>query len=109
MLRNEARNGAAPPIVAQFGGQTAINLAGPLYNAGFRIAGSGVAAIDEAENRDKFDRFLERLGILRPPGAAVTRIRDALDVADGLGYPSWLAPRMSSAAGPCKSSTTAPS
>ena len=87
VLRNESTNGGAPPIVAQFGGQTAINLAGPLYNAGFQIAGSGVAAIDEAENRDKFDRFLERLGILRPPGATVTRIRDALDVADSLGYP----------------------
>ena len=66
VLQNEAAGADAPPIVAQFGGQTAINLAGPLYAAGFKIAGSGVATIDEAEDRNKFDRFLERLGILRP-------------------------------------------
>ncbi len=87
VLKNEAGGGDPPPLVAQFGGQTAINLAGPLYTAGFHIAGSGVDAIDQAEDRDKFDRLLERLGILRPPGAAVTRIGDALDVAEGLGYP----------------------
>jgi carbamoyl-phosphate synthase large subunit len=87
VLQNEARAGGAPPIIAQFGGQTAINLAGPLYAAGFKIAGSGVATIDEAEDRNKFDRFLERLGILRPPGATVTQMHDALDVAERLGYP----------------------
>ena len=88
VLQNEKASGNnAPPIVAQFGGQTAINLAGPLYTAGFEIAGSGVASIDEAENRDKFDRFLEKLGILRPPGAAVTRMSDAIDIAERLGYP----------------------
>lgn len=88
VLQNEKASGShAPPLVAQFGGQTAINLAGPLYTAGFEIAGSGVASIDEAENRDKFDRFLEKLGILRPPGATVTRMSDAIDIAERLGYP----------------------
>lgn len=88
VLQNEKTSGSnAPPLVAQFGGQTAINLAGPLYTAGFEIAGSGVASIDQAENRDKFDRFLEKLGILRPPGAAVTQMSDALDIAERLGYP----------------------
>jgi carbamoyl-phosphate synthase large subunit len=88
VLQNERASGShAPPLVAQFGGQTAINLAGPLYTAGFEIAGSGVASIDEAENRDKFDRFLEKLGILRPPGATVTQMSDAIDIAERLGYP----------------------
>ena len=77
----------APPAVVQFGGQTAINLAGPLYNLGVRIAGSDVKSIDETENREKFDALLERLGIQRPPGAAVHRMEDALEVADRLGYP----------------------
>ena len=88
VLRNEAQgNGAPPPSVVQFGGQTAINLAAPLYALGVEIAGSGVSAIDEAEDRAKFDRFLERLGILRPPGATVTHMHDALTIADRLGYP----------------------
>ena len=43
VLANEAKGGVAPPLVVQFGGQTAINLAGPLYGLGFQIAGSGVA------------------------------------------------------------------
>ena len=77
----------APVVVVQFGGQTAINLAGPLYNLGVHIAGSDVKSIDETENREKFDALLERLGIQRPPGAAVHRIEDALEVADRLGYP----------------------
>jgi carbamoyl-phosphate synthase large subunit len=77
----------APAAVVQFGGQTAINLASPLYNLGIRIAGSDVKSIDETENREKFDALLERLGILRPPGAAVHRMEDALEVADRLGYP----------------------
>ena len=87
VLANEGAGRDPPPVVAQFGGQTAINLAGPLYSLGFQIAGSGVASIDEAEDRAKFDRFLERLGILRPPGGAVTHIGDAVTVADSLGYP----------------------
>ncbi len=76
-----------PEVVVQFGGQTAINLASPLYNLGTKIAGSGLATIDTTEDREKFDALLERLGILRPPGATVRRIDDALEVADRLGYP----------------------
>ncbi len=92
VLANEANGGVAPPVVAQFGGQTAINLAAPLYALGFQMAGSGVASIDEAEDRAKFDRFLERLGILRPPGGAVSRMADAATVAASLGYPVLLRP-----------------
>ncbi len=92
VLANEAKGGAAPPLVAQFGGQTAINLAGPLYGLGFQIAGSGVASIDEAEDRAKFDRFLERLGLLRPPGGTVTRIGDAIAVAERIGFPVLVRP-----------------
>ncbi|MDP6349012.1 MAG: carbamoyl-phosphate synthase (glutamine-hydrolyzing) large subunit, partial [Chloroflexota bacterium] len=57
ILENETGQ-HAPPAVVQFGGQTAINLAGPLYNLGVRIAGSDVTSIDETENREKFDALL---------------------------------------------------
>ncbi len=92
VLANEAGGATPPPAVAQFGGQTAINLAEPLYTLGHEIAGGGTASIDEAEDRAKFDRFLERLGLLRPPGATVTRMRDAVAVAEQLEYPVLVRP-----------------
>jgi carbamoyl-phosphate synthase large subunit len=86
ILENETGQ-HTPAAVLQFGGQTAINLSGPLYNLGINIVGSDIKSIDETENREKFDALLERLGIQRPPGAAVHRMEDALKVADRLGYP----------------------
>ena len=92
VLANEGRHAELPPAIVQFGGQTAINLAEPLYTLGHEIAGGGTASIDEAEDRAKFDRFLERLGLLRPPGATVTQIRDAVTVAEQLEYPVLVRP-----------------
>jgi carbamoyl-phosphate synthase large subunit len=92
VLSNESLGSTPPPAVAQFGGQTAINLAEPLYTLGHEIAGGGTASIDEAEDRAKFDRFLERLGLLRPPGATVTHMRDAVAVAEQLNYPVLVRP-----------------
>jgi carbamoyl-phosphate synthase large subunit len=66
ILENETGQ-HAPPAVVQFGGQTAINLAGPLYNLGVRIAGSDVTSIDETENREKFDALLRRCTGWRMP------------------------------------------
>ena len=86
VIENET-NGLPPQVVVQFGGQTAINLASPLYSLGAVIAGSDFSSIDMTEDREKFDALLERLGILRPPGATVRRIEDALEVAERLGYP----------------------
>jgi len=86
VIDNES-NGSYPPAVVQFGGQTAVNLAGPLYNLGIPIAGSKVSSIDATEDREKFDELLEQLGIPRPPGATIRNIEDALQVADNLGYP----------------------
>ncbi|TAK20988.1 MAG: carbamoyl-phosphate synthase large subunit [Chloroflexota bacterium] len=80
------------PAVCQFGGQTAINLAEAIEAGGGRIIGSSVDAIDLAEDRERFDVFLERLGIPRPPGGAVLTIDAALDVANRIGYPVVVRP-----------------
>ncbi|HZR00542.1 MAG TPA: carbamoyl-phosphate synthase large subunit [Chloroflexota bacterium] len=80
------------PAVCQFGGQTAINLAGPIEAGGGRIIGSGVEAIDLAEDRERFDDFLNNLGIPRPAGGAVTTVEQALVVADRIGYPVLVRP-----------------
>ncbi len=63
------------PAIVQFGGQTAINLAGPLASRGVPILGSQLDSIDLAEDRHRFEGFLRGLAIPQPPGAAVTTLR----------------------------------
>jgi carbamoyl-phosphate synthase large subunit len=79
-------------VVAQFGGQTAINLAGPLARAGVRILGTPVEGIDLAEDRAAFDALLERLGIPRPPGGAAATLDEAHAIAARVGYPVLVRP-----------------
>jgi carbamoyl-phosphate synthase large subunit len=90
ILENEGQD--TSPSIVQFGGQTAINMAGPLSHANLPILGSGAEPIDVAEDRRRFEDFLERLGIPQPPGAGVTTIEEALGVARGLGYPLLVRP-----------------
>ncbi|HEU0114697.1 MAG TPA: carbamoyl-phosphate synthase large subunit, partial [Thermomicrobiales bacterium] len=80
------------PVILQFGGQTAINLAAPLAARGVPIWGSSLESIDLAEDRHRFEAFLRSLGIPQPPGAAVTSLRDAEDIATRIGYPILVRP-----------------
>ncbi len=79
-------------IVVQFGGQTAVNLAGPLDARGLPLLGAPVAAIDVAEDRGRFDRLLESLGIARPAGGATADVDGALAIAHRVGYPVLVRP-----------------
>ena len=92
ILENEYRNGGAPPSIVQFGGQTAINLAEPLSRSGMSLLGSSAEAIDLAEDRRRFEQFLSELGIPQPPGAGVTSVDEALNVAKLIGYPVLVRP-----------------
>ncbi len=97
ILANEAGDsaeggGEMPPSIVQFGGQTAINLAGPLHNAAAPIIGSSSETIDLAEDRRRFEEFLNGIGIPQPPGAAVLRVEDAIHTAEALGYPVLVRP-----------------
>ncbi len=83
---------ATPPVIVQFGGQTAINLAAALHGAGVPILGSGVEVIDAAEDRRQFEAFLRRIGIPQPLGAAVNSLGDAMETADRIGYPVLVRP-----------------
>jgi carbamoyl-phosphate synthase large subunit len=82
----------ATPSIVQFGGQTAINLAEPLDKAGMPIIGSALEAIDIAEDRKKFESFLNHLGIPQPPGAAVTSLDEGIKVSRTLGFPLLVRP-----------------
>ena len=79
-------------VIVQFGGQTAINLARPLHEAGIRILGSSYESIDLAEDRDRFEKVLRELDIPKPAGRAVTSASAALDVAEEIGYPVLVRP-----------------
>ncbi|WP_028052507.1 carbamoyl-phosphate synthase large subunit [Carboxydothermus ferrireducens] len=79
-------------VVVQFGGQTAINLVKPLAQAGIKLFGSSVEAIDTAEDRQKFDAFLNSLGLKRPAGKGVFAISEAVQTAKEIGYPVVVRP-----------------
>ncbi len=63
-------------VIASLGGQTAINLALPLSNLGVKLIGTDVDAIEKAENRDLFEKVMEKLKLLQPKGEAVTNIKE---------------------------------
>ncbi|MDD2268040.1 MAG: carbamoyl-phosphate synthase large subunit [Eubacteriales bacterium] len=79
-------------VIVSLGGQTAINLAKPLHDRGVKIIGTDVAAIENAENRDCFEKILEKLQIPQPRGMAVTNIEDGVKVANEIGYPVLVRP-----------------
>ena len=79
-------------VIASLGGQTAINLAAPLMDRGVKIIGTGVEAIDRAENRDSFEKLLAELNIPQPKGTAVTNIEDGVKAAAEIGYPVLVRP-----------------
>ena len=79
-------------VVVQFGGQTAINLARPLSEAGVKILGTQYDSIDLAEDRERFDDLLVKLEIPKPPGKAVTKGDAAVKVAAEIGYPVLVRP-----------------
>ena len=79
-------------VVASLGGQTAINLAQPLFDLGVKIVGTDCAAIDRAENRHAFEALLKSLNIPQPEGRAVTKIEDGVAAAAKIGYPVLVRP-----------------
>ncbi|HEY50215.1 MAG TPA: carbamoyl-phosphate synthase large subunit, partial [Dehalococcoidia bacterium] len=92
ILENEGNGNQKIPSIVQFGGQTAINLANPLSNAGLPLLGSSAEAIDLAEDRRRFENFLSELGIPQPPGAGVTSLAEAKNIARLIGYPVLVRP-----------------
>ncbi|MBR2927804.1 MAG: carbamoyl-phosphate synthase large subunit [Oscillospiraceae bacterium] len=82
----------ATDVIASLGGQTAINLATPLMERGMNIIGTDVNAIDNAEDRDRFEKILRELKIPQSAGRAVTNIEDGVKAAAEVGYPVLVRP-----------------
>ena len=79
-------------VVVTLGGQTAINLAAPLAELGVPIIGTGLEAIDRAEDRKHFERIMRETGIPQPDAEAVTDIESGVKAAERIGYPVLVRP-----------------
>ncbi|MCL2684280.1 MAG: diaminopimelate epimerase, partial [Synergistaceae bacterium] len=79
-------------VVAAYGGQTAIKLAKFLHENNYRILGTSFDSIDLAEDRERFDALLGRLGILRPKGGTALSMDEAVETAERLEYPVLVRP-----------------
>jgi carbamoyl-phosphate synthase large subunit len=79
-------------VIVQFGGQTPLRLAVPLARAGVKILGTPAASIDVAEDREKFDVLLTKLGLRRPRNGIAHGVQQAFEVAERIGYPVLVRP-----------------
>ncbi len=79
-------------VIAQFGGQTPLNLASELERAGVKILGTSPEVIDLAEDRDRFRKDMESLGIPMPESGMAVTVDDALEIAHEIGFPVMVRP-----------------
>ncbi len=79
-------------VIAQFGGQTPLNLASELEKNGVKILGTPPSVIDLAEDRDLFRSMMDKLNIPMPEAGMATTIEEALEIANKIGYPVMVRP-----------------
>jgi len=79
-------------VIVQFGGQTPLNLANELAEAGVKIIGTSPGMIDLAEDRDRFRKMMEKLEIPEPESGMASTIEEALDIARKINYPLMVRP-----------------
>ena len=79
-------------VIAQFGGQTPLNLASDLEKNGVKILGTSPAIIDLAEDRDEFRKTMDKLGIPMPEAGMATTVEEAVKIANQIGYPVMVRP-----------------
>lgn len=79
-------------VIAQFGGQTPLNLAADLEKNGVRILGTAPSVIDMAEDRDSFRAMMEKLQIPMPESGMAATVAEAVEIAEQIGYPVMVRP-----------------
>ncbi len=79
-------------VIAQFGGQTPLNLAAELEKNGVKILGTSPEVIDLAEDRDLFREMMDKLEIPMPEAGMATNVEEAVSIANGIGYPVMVRP-----------------
>jgi carbamoyl-phosphate synthase large subunit len=79
-------------VIVQFGGQTPLNIANELAEAGVKILGTSPETIDLAEDRDRFRQMMQKLKIPMPESGMASNLEEALNVAKRIGYPLMVRP-----------------
>ena len=79
-------------VIVQFGGQTPLNLADDLHQAGVTILGTSVDSIDRSEDRKRFQQFLQKLGLIQPDNDTARTQDEAKEIAARIGYPVVVRP-----------------
>ncbi|MHB0998453.1 MAG: carbamoyl-phosphate synthase large subunit [Armatimonadota bacterium] len=79
-------------VIVQFGGQTPLNLAAELEEAGVKIIGTSPESIDLSEDRERFAEVMKRLGIPQPEHGMANSLDEAMKVAERIGYPLMVRP-----------------
>ncbi|MBK7579186.1 MAG: carbamoyl-phosphate synthase large subunit [Myxococcales bacterium] len=92
ICREESQRGELLGVIVQFGGQTPLKLAVPLEKAGVRLLGTGADAIDRAEDRERFDTLLTKLGLERPKAGIAKGAAEAKRIASDIGFPVLVRP-----------------
>ncbi|GHD11361.1 carbamoyl-phosphate synthase large subunit [Tianweitania populi] len=92
ILRTEKQAGTLHGVIVQFGGQTPLKLAAALEQAGIPILGTSPDMIDLAEDRDRFQKLLHKLGLLQPKNGIAYSVEQARLVAGELGFPLVVRP-----------------
>ncbi|CAN0598384.1 unnamed protein product, partial [Ectocarpus sp. 12 AP-2014] len=92
ILTVEQSNGTLHGVIVQFGGQTPLKLANALNDAGIPILGTTPDAIDLAEDRERFQDLVNRLGLKQPKNAIASTDAEAMEAAKEIGYPLVIRP-----------------
>jgi carbamoyl-phosphate synthase large subunit len=92
VLRVEQDNGTLHGVIVQFGGQTPLKLANALHEAGIPILGTTPDAIDLAEDRERFQQLVTRLGLRQPVNGIAATDQQAFDIASEIGFPLVIRP-----------------
>ena len=79
-------------LIVQYGGQTPLKLAVPLHELGVPILGTSPDAIDRAEDRERFAKLIEKLGLRQPENGVARSVEEAFAVARRIGYPAMVRP-----------------
>jgi carbamoyl-phosphate synthase large subunit len=92
LVRREQQNGTVLGCIVQYGGQTPLKLSLALTAAGIPILGTSADAIDIAEDRERFQLLLHRLGLLQPENGIARSAREAETITDRIGFPVVIRP-----------------
>ena len=79
-------------VIVQFGGQTPLNLVKRLEEAGVPVIGTSPDAIDRAEDRERFQQLIEKLGLKQPPNSTVRSVEESIEAAQKITYPLVVRP-----------------